>query len=674
MQSTEPALRNSDQTLSALSETPNSAMLAIGKQVAAGYKHTMILQINGSLWACGNNYRGELGTGNTTNQITQVQIMSSGVQSVAAGEAHTMIVKTDGTLWVCGSNFYGQLGIGNRTDQYTPIRIMSSVVKSVAGNRLTLILKTDGSLWTCGQLSDGYQRIDQFSPVKIMSSGVKSVAAGDHHSLIVTTNGSLWAFGENRYGEFGNGSTSGQITPVKIMSSGVRSVAAGDAEFSLIVKTDESLWACGRNDLGQLGNGNTIDQHRPVQIMSSGVQSVIAGNGNTLILKTDGSLWTCGRNDFGQLGNGNTIEQHRPVKILSSGVQSITAGDYHSLIVKNDGSIWACGWNAYGQLGDGTTTNKLVLTKIMSAPLVTTQPINKTCPVNSSVTFTIAASGASLSYQWQKNCMDIVGATSASYTPPALTVADILTASTYRCIVKNSWGTATSTGATLAVSTLTDINGNVYHQVKIGKQIWTMENLRSIKYNDNTAVHIYSVDSSWTMPAYCYNNNTTNADSVKKFGALYNWYVVSPTNVHKIAPTGWHVPSSAEWDTLQNYLIANRYNWDGTTTGNKIAKSMAAKTDWELATWPKGAIGNNLAINNRSGFSAIPGGCRFSVDMRFYGNGYWWSSTEFEAGYAWYRSLYSISDGLDFYSDPNNDVMYDWTNKRCFYSVRLVKD
>jgi len=190
---------------------------------------------------------------------------------------------------------------------------------------------------------------------------------------------------------------------------------------------------------------------------------------------------------------------------------------------------------------------------------------------------------------------------------------------------------------------VTDIDGNVYQTVRIGNQVWMAENLRVTKYNDGTAIPHVADDSAWyalTTPGYCYYNNATHADTIKKWGALYNWYVVSPTNPKQIAPAGWHVPTDAEWDTLQNYLIANGYNWDGSTSGNKIAKSVAAKTDWFNDT-TTGTPGCNLSINNASGFSALPGGYR-NYDGNFYSQsiyGNWWSATEDIASYAWYRYL-----------------------------------
>jgi uncharacterized protein (TIGR02145 family) len=135
--------------------------------------------------------------------------------------------------------------------------------------------------------------------------------------------------------------------------------------------------------------------------------------------------------------------------------------------------------------------------------------------------------------------------------------------------------------------TVTDIDGNVYTTVKIGTQEWMAENLRTTRYNDSSEIPFVTKSSEWyrlPTPAYCYYNNTTNAASIKKFGALYNWYVVNPLNPYKIAPKGWRVPDTTDWNILQNYLIANGYNWDGTTSGNKIAKSMAATTDWKIST------------------------------------------------------------------------------------------
>jgi uncharacterized protein (TIGR02145 family) len=216
---------------------------------------------------------------------------------------------------------------------------------------------------------------------------------------------------------------------------------------------------------------------------------------------------------------------------------------------------------------------------------------------------------------------------------------------------------------------VTDADGNVYLTVKIGNQVWTTENLRTTKYNDGSPISKLTVQTTWDScfytltDAYCYYNNTTNIDSIKKFGALYNWYAV---NTGKLAPAGWHVPTDEEWDTLQTYLIANGYNWDGATTENKIAKSMAAKEDWKSSSI-QGAIGNDLTKNDKCGFSALPGGARNPDFGGFYGQdsiGGWWSKTNWGSTCTWNRSL-----SFDY-----EDFLKPFSGKNCGFSVRLVRD
>lgn len=225
--------------------------------------------------------------------------------------------------------------------------------------------------------------------------------------------------------------------------------------------------------------------------------------------------------------------------------------------------------------------------------------------------------------------------------------------------------------------TVTDIEGNVYHAIRIGNQVWMRENLRVTKYNDGTAIPWDTSKATWNdsaTPKYCFSNNTTNADSIKKYGGLYNWYVVSPTNPKKIAPTGWHVPSSTEWDTLEHYLVAKGYNWDGTTmwmtdgktVWSKVAKSLAVKTDWRSYYTPTilGTPANDSSTNNASGFSAFPSG---NCNGSFFGLGYltgWWSATEHNASEAWGHYLLGYLSGLYKFN----------LIKQQGYSLRLLRD
>jgi len=211
--------------------------------------------------------------------------------------------------------------------------------------------------------------------------------------------------------------------------------------------------------------------------------------------------------------------------------------------------------------------------------------------------------------------------------------------------------------------TVTDMDGNVYKTVKFGTQVWMVENLKTTKYNDGTSIPLVSDKAAWgalSTPGYCfYNYDTANKN---RFGALYNWYTV---NTGKLAPSGWHVATDAEWKTLENYLIANGFNYDGTTKKNKIGKSLAATTYWNTDSGT-GTIGNDLKKNNRSGFAGLPSGYRggSGAFYDFGGRGYWWSSIQNGTDYAWYRDL----------SYADSSVSRDNYSKRCGFSVRCVQD
>ena len=219
---------------------------------------------------------------------------------------------------------------------------------------------------------------------------------------------------------------------------------------------------------------------------------------------------------------------------------------------------------------------------------------------------------------------------------------------------------------------ITDQDGNTYDYLTYGDQKWTVENAEMVTYRDGTEIPQVTDTSEWgnlTTGAWCYYNN----DSTKP--RLYNWYAVmgihdeyslSDATLRKeFAPEGWHVPSDAEWTNLENHLIATGYNYDGTTTENRIAKAMASITGWNSSTIT-GAPGNDQSLNNGSGFNAFPVGLRYS-NGSFYDEGYnaiFWSSTEVNTSDAWYRGLLSDNSNLGRSSYSKQDG----------FSVRFVRD
>ena len=185
-----------------------------------------------------------------------------------------------------------------------------------------------------------------------MASGVTAVAAGYFHSLFLKSDGSLWAMGNNLYGQLGDGTSTDRATPVQVVSNGVTAIGAAFYD-SFFIKSDGSLWAMGYNVWGQLGDGTNTDAHSPEQIVSNGVTAVAVGFVHTLFLKSDGSLWGMGYGGYGDLGSAGTTDT--PKQIVPSGVTAIAAGYLYSFFVRSDGSLWAMGNNNFGHLGDGTT-------------------------------------------------------------------------------------------------------------------------------------------------------------------------------------------------------------------------------------------------------------------------------------------------------------------------------
>lgn len=185
---------------------------------------------------------------------------------------------------------------------------------------------------------------------------------------------------------------------------------------------------------------------------------------------------------------------------------------------------------------------------------------------------------------------------------------------------------------------VTDIDGNIYPTVTIGTQIWMAENLKVTRYRNGDLLGTTNpatlniADEDTVKYQWSYDGNESNAAI---YGRLYTWFAIDDSRC--LCPAGWHVPSISEWKTLTDFLMDNNYGYQG--SGNDIGKALAAKSGWDPDT-TEGAIGNDQASNNSSGFNGLPGGKRGSNGVfNFLGaECKWWSSTEFDDG-AWGRSM-----------------------------------
>jgi uncharacterized protein (TIGR02145 family) len=224
----------------------------------------------------------------------------------------------------------------------------------------------------------------------------------------------------------------------------------------------------------------------------------------------------------------------------------------------------------------------------------------------------------------------------------------------FRIKAVSSAGTAYGSDLTFATTgasnQVTDIDGNIYNTVTIGTQVWLKENLKATKYNDGTAIPNVTDNTAWSSNstgAYCDYSNTPSSSST--YGRLYNWYVVASTNPKNVCPTGWHVPSDTEWNTL---II---YSGGDVVAGGKLKET--GTVHW---------LSPNTGATNESGFTALPGGYRSETGtFGLIGNsGYWWSSIEGGTTFAWDRYMYYNS---------GNAVRADM-DKNGGFSVRCLKN
>ncbi len=397
-------------------------------EVETGDLHTLIRMSDGTLRACGYNGIGALGDGTTTNRTTPVvcsgavgatyigtfyrtssyigadadvvcstgdngngqigdetyinkifftcvdltqAVISLSVSSgrITEGYQHTAAIRTDGTLWMWGYNGQGQLGNGTITNSLTPVQVSGGVTNWAqvsAGYYHTAAVRSDGTLWTWGyngygQLGDG-TTTNRTAPVQVPGNNWVKVECGIHHTLALKSDGSLWAWGYNFYGQLGDGTGTNRVSPVQISSfTGWLDVSTG-GYHTLAVRGNGTLCSWGYNGFGQLGDGTTLDHAVPAPVtgISGPYLSISAGFNHSVVALSSGAARSFGYNGNGQLGDGTATNRSTPVAV--SGITNcveVTSGDNHSVFRLSTGTVSACGYNGQGALGDGTSTTRL---------------------------------------------------------------------------------------------------------------------------------------------------------------------------------------------------------------------------------------------------------------------------------------------------------------------------
>ena len=334
--------------------------------ISAGGYHSLALGSNGTLWAWGWNNTGQLGDGTTANRLVPISVLNlTNGTFISSGYAHSLALSVDGTNWAWGQNNFGQLGDGTTNSSSLPVitaGLLPPLIAIAAGGDHSLALTIQSNVWAwgrnaSGQLGDGTVS-NRVTPVAVSGlSNIVTIASGYSHSLALDSNGTVWAWGANSLGELGDGSVSNRILPVTVFGlSNVLTIAAG-SDHSLAVASDSNVWAWGGNYTGQLGDGTLTNRNAPVAV--SGLSNIIAiagGGGHSLALQNNGQIWAWGDNTEGQLGQGTLGGSSLvPVTVvgLTNGI-AISAGYSHSLALTADGTIWAWGLGFQGQLGNGS--------------------------------------------------------------------------------------------------------------------------------------------------------------------------------------------------------------------------------------------------------------------------------------------------------------------------------
>ena len=336
--------------------------------VRAGGSFGFARSMDGSLWAWGDNGRGQLGTGNTqrlsTPQPAAFGIDGTNLKDIACGNIATLFLMEDGTVYTCGANNYGQQGQGNNVSVIkTPVLIpgLAHICKIACGFGQCLALDEEGHVWAWGRNSHGQigngTRRSQNAPVLLDLENIVDIQCGGKFCMAMDATGNIFGWGDNKYGQLLDASNRTYVlSPVRLSISGMYVRIACGGDIALGLDENGTLWSWGRNDYLQLGNdeikGSTS---KPVQVKFPYpvvIREMFAYNAHSAAISEDGGLWQWGSVYHGQMGTGKQPSRSLPTEPCPSHqVLSCAVGSLQSYVLMEDGSLFGAGCNEYSQTG-----------------------------------------------------------------------------------------------------------------------------------------------------------------------------------------------------------------------------------------------------------------------------------------------------------------------------------
>ena len=278
----------------------------------------------------GNNASGNHGLNDKVQRSSPHQVpgtaWTTDSDKFSGGTYNNAVVacmKTDGTLWMWGDGTYGQLAQNPPVSRSSPIQVPGTQWTHIKSGLNTLALKSDGTLWTWGYDNNGAlgqntNTVHQSSPVQIPGTAWDDISIGRNAAALATkTDGTLWAWGGNSYGNLGDNTILFKSSPTQIPGTQWDRISAAQnvSYISYATKTDGTLWAWGYNLNGALGQNDTTERSSPVQISGTSWEGIKSGYRYMVARKSDNTLWAWGYNDNGELGQNSEIYYSSPVQV-----------------------------------------------------------------------------------------------------------------------------------------------------------------------------------------------------------------------------------------------------------------------------------------------------------------------------------------------------------------------